>query len=65
MPTILPKPQVKAAAMPMMKGARPVTTSRTVEGLSSKFIVARRSRERAMSMPMIQMQAVVMMTEAW
>ncbi len=51
---MLPKPQVNVATMPMMKGARPMMMSKTEEGFSSKFIVASRNRERAMSSPSIE-----------
>ena len=50
-PATLPKPQVNAATIPMIKGARPRMMSKITEGLSSKFIVASLSLERAMNMP--------------
>jgi hypothetical protein len=50
---MLPKPQVKAAHMPTMKGASPMMMTSKEEGLISKFITARRSLERATSNPSI------------
>lgn len=52
-PAMEPNPQVKAATAPTMNGARPVMMRRTEEGFSSKFMVASRRRERAISIPMI------------
>lgn len=52
-PNMLPKPQVKAAHMPTMKGASPMMMTSKEEGLISKFITARRSLERATSNPRI------------
>jgi hypothetical protein len=50
-PAILPNPQVNAATIPTMNGARPMMMTSREDGLISKFITARRSRERATSSP--------------